>query len=149
MTLALPAPVVDDGLDEAGLVDVLAFALADDDGLFVDWDEALAEVVDTRACVGDGLVQLELGVGWGVCWPAPAELVLALGLGLGLGDTDGVFVGLSLGLALGLVLALELVLALAEELAELAVLLPLDDVAGAVAFPVALLGGLVVADVVA
>jgi len=148
MTLALPAPVVD-GLDEAGLVDVLAFALADDDGLFVGLDEALAEVVDTRACVGDGLGQLELCVGWGVFWPAPAELVLALGLGLG--DTAGVVVGLSLGLALGLVLALELVLALAEPLAELAVLLslPPDDVAGAAVVLVALLAGLVEADVVA
>ncbi len=147
--LASRPPVVDDGLDEAdALADALAFVLADD-GLFVGWDEALAGVVDTAACAGadpEG-EQVELGVGWGFFWSAAAELVLALGLG----DTAGVVVGLSLGLTLGLALALELALALAEALAELAVLLslPLDDEAGAVAVPVALLAGLVVVDVVA
>jgi hypothetical protein len=43
-------PVVDDVLDESGALaesDALAFAVADDDGLFVGWDEALAEAVDT------------------------------------------------------------------------------------------------------
>lgn len=148
VTLVAP-PVDDDGFDEADwLAGALVFVLADDGALFLGVAdlvaEAAAEAEDAAASVGAGLVQVEFGVGWSVFLPVPPEVRL----GLGLGETVGV--GVRLGLLLGLTLALELVLALAEVLALALALvvpplpwLPLDDVAGAVVFPVVLLAGLV------
>jgi hypothetical protein len=144
-------PVDDDGFDEA---DLLAFALADDEALFLGVAVALAEaevlaeaeleVEAAATCVGAELVQVAFGVGWIVFLLVPPEV--RLGLGLGLGDAGGVVVGLLLGLGLELVLALGLVLPLAEALALVVpplLWLPLDDVAGAVVLTVLLLGGLV------
>ena len=150
-------PVVDDALDEPdGLADVLAFALdfalADDDGLFVGLDEDLAEAADTWPRVGAELVQLGLGVGWTLFLADPLELGLAPVLALE--DVVGVVGAEPPGLALGVTLSLGLALALPDALElALAVLpllvLPLEDVAGAVVVAVVLLGELVVADVTA
>ena len=92
-------------------------------------------------------MQLELGVGW--------TLFLAdlLGLGLALDDVVGVVGTEPPGLALGVMLALGLALALPDGL-ELAppvplLVLPLEDVAGAVVVAVVLLGELLVVDVTA
>jgi hypothetical protein len=139
-------PVVDDALAES---DALAFAedfaLADCDGLFVGVDEALAEAADTWPCVGAELVQLGLAVGW--------TLFLADLLGLGLApllaleDVVGVVGAEPPGLVLGVMLPLGLALALPDAL-ELALgvlpllVLPLEDVAGAVVATVVLLGEL-------
>ena len=121
------------------------FALADCDGLFVGVgvDEALAEAADTWPRVGAELVQLGLAVGW--------TFFLADLLGLGLAPLlaleDGVGVvgaeppGLALGVTLPLGLALALPDALELALAVLPLLvLPLEDVAGAVVVAVVLLG---------
>jgi hypothetical protein len=119
------------------------FALADCDGLFVGVDEALAEAVDTWPCVGAELVQLGLVVGWRLFL---ADLLgLGLALLLALEDVVGVVgaeppglalgVAFTLGLALGLPDALELALAVLPLL-----VLPLEDVAGAVVVVVVLLG---------
>jgi len=131
-------PADDGGFDEADwLADALAFTLGDDDALLLAVADSVAEGDEAAACVraGLGLGQVWFGVGAIVFWP------VAVAVGLELGDTVGV--GVPLGLWLGLTVALGLlVLALAEALA-LVVLpplgLPLDDVAGAVAFPVGLL----------
>jgi uncharacterized low-complexity protein len=158
--------VADEEFDIGGeLVD--AVALADEETLLgetgvvaVDVAEAVpvdvAEAVDVAA--GVVLEQLGSGLGLTPSLPTPSEvvLVLVLVLGLGLGDVWGVVVGVWLGLRLvpGVTLALGLLLALAEALAlELPVLpllaLPLDDVVGAVAVPVALLGELLLVSVTA
>jgi hypothetical protein len=153
--MAVP-PVDDAWFDEADwLADALAFALADDDALafaLADADplvlgeaDVLAAGEDPAVRVGVALVQVAFGVAWIACWCVASDVGLVVGLGLG--DTLGV--GVPLGLALGLTVALGLlVLALAEALAlGLVVLpllwLPLDDAAGAVAFPVLLLAALV------
>jgi hypothetical protein len=140
-------PVVDDALDES---DAVAFALADDEGLFVGLDEALVEAADTWPRVGVELGQLELGVGW--------TLFLADLLGLGLApllaleDVVGVAGAEPPGLALGVTLPLGLALALPDAL-ELAfavlplLVLPLEDVAGAVVVAVVLLGELLLVGV--
>jgi uncharacterized low-complexity protein len=158
--------VADEEFDIGGeLVD--AVALADEETLLgetgvvaVDVAEAVpvdvAEAVDVAA--GVVLEQLGSGLGLTPSLPTPSEVVLVvvLVLGLGLGDVWGVVVGVWLGLRLvpGVTLALGLLLALAEALAlELPVLpllaLPLDDVVGAVAVPVALLGELLLVSVTA
>jgi hypothetical protein len=138
--------VDDDGFDEADwLADALAFALADADALCLGAADVLLEDEDTTAAwAGPVLVQVESGVGWIVLFPVPPELGLVLGLGLS--DTVAVVVGVPPGLSLGLTLGLGLGLAdaLALELAALPLLwLPLDDVASAVTFSVALLAALV------
>ena len=148
-------PVVDDVLDESdALADVLAFAvdfaLADDDGLFVGLDEDLVAAVDTWPRVGAELVQLGLGVGWTLFLADPLELGLAPVLALE--DVVGVVGTEPPGLALGVTLSLGLALALPDALElALAVLpllvLPLEDVAGAVVVAVVLLGELLVVDV--
>jgi hypothetical protein len=140
-------PVVDDALDECdALADVPAFvvdfALADDDGLFVGVDEA----VDTWACAEAEFEQLELAVGW------PLFLADLLGLGLVLEDVVGVADTEPPGLALGVTLPLGLELALPDGLVlALMVLpllvLPLEDVAGAVVVAVVLLGELLLVGV--
>jgi hypothetical protein len=133
-------PVVDDEPDESdALADVLAFtvdfALADDDGLFVGLDEDLVAAVDTWPRVGAELVQLGVAVGWTLFLADPLELGLAPVLALE--DVAGVAGAEPPGLALGATVPLGLALALpdAPELA-LAMLpllvLPLEDVAGAV-----------------
>ncbi len=145
-------PVVDDALDEPdALADVLAFALdfalADDDGLFAGVDEDLVAAVDTWPRVGTELEQLGLAVGWTLFLADPLELGLAPVLALedfaGLVGTEppGLALGvtLSLGLALALPDALELALAVLPLL-----VLPLEDVAGAVVVAVVLLGELLV-----
>jgi hypothetical protein len=143
-------PVVDDALDESDALAgvpafVVNFALGDDDALFVGVDEDLVAAVDTWPRVGAELVQFGLGVGW--------MLFLAdlLGLGLALDDVVGVADPEPPGLALGVTLTLGLGLALdALELA-LAVppllVLPLEDVAGAVVVAVVLLGELLLVGV--
>jgi hypothetical protein len=150
-------PVVDEALAESdALADVLAvvvdFALADDDALFVGFDEALVEAVDTWPCPGAGLVQLGLGVAWALFL---ADLLgLGLALVLALADVVGVAVAEPPGLALGVSLPLGLRLALPDGLElSFAVLpllvLPLEDEAGAVVVAVVPLAGLllvVVAD---
>jgi hypothetical protein len=128
-------PAVDE-LDESdALADMLAFtvdfALGDDDGLFVGLDEDLAAAVDTWPRVGAAFVQLGLAAGWTLFLADP------LGLGLALEDAGGVLgaeppglalgVSVPLGLALGLLDALELAPAVLPLL-----VLPLEDVAGAV-----------------
>jgi hypothetical protein len=143
-------PLVDDALDESdALTFGLDFAVGDDDGLFVGLDEALVEAVDTWSR-GAEFVQLGLAVGW---TPFVADL-LGLGLApvLALEDVVGVAGAEPPGLALGVTLPLGLALALpdAPELA-LAVLpllvLPLEDVAGAVVVAVVLLGELLLVGV--
>jgi hypothetical protein len=138
-------PVVDDALAES---DALAFALADDDGLLVGLDEDLVAAADAWPRAGAGLEQLGLAVGWALFL---ADL-LGLGLApvLALEDVMGVADTEPPGLALGVTLPLGLALADALELA-LAVLsllvLPLDDVAGAVVVVVAPLGELLLVGV--
>jgi hypothetical protein len=148
-------PVADAALAEsegpAGVLAlVLDFALGDDDGLRVGLDEDLAAAVDTWPCPGAGLVQLGLGVGWMLFLADPVELGLALLLALDdvVGVTDGEPPGLALGvsLALGLTLALPDALELALAAPPLLVL-PLEDVAGAVVVAVVLLGGLLLVGV--
>jgi hypothetical protein len=145
-------PVVDDEPDESDaladvLADVLAFVLdfalvADDDGLFVGFDEDLVAAEDTWPRVGAELVQLGVAVGWTLFLADPLELGLAPVLALE--DVVGVAVevppGLALGVTLTLGLALALVDALAPELAGLLLWPPLDDVAAAAAVWVTLLG---------
>jgi hypothetical protein len=143
-------PVVDDEPDESDaladvLADVLDFALvADDDGLFVGFDEDLVAAEDTWPRVGAELVQLGVAVGWTLFLADPLELGLAPVLALE--DVVGVAVevppGLALGVTLTLGLALALVDALAPELAGLLLWPPLDDVAAAAAVWVTLLGEL-------
>jgi hypothetical protein len=120
---------------------VLDFALADDDGLVLGLDEDLVAAVDTWPRVGAELVQLGLVVGWRLFLADP------LGLGLALEDVVGVAGAEPPGLALGVTLTLGLALALVDALAlELAVLpllvLPLEDVAGAVVFAIVVPGEL-------
>jgi len=152
VSFALPAP--DDALDEPdGVADVLAFgldfALADDDGLFLGSDEDLAAAVDTWPLVGAKLVQLGLAVGRTLFLADPLELglapVLALEdvVGVAGAEPPGLALGVSLplGLALGLPDAPEPALAVPPLL-----VLPLEDVAGAVVVAVVPLGELVLAD---
>jgi hypothetical protein len=143
-------PVVDEALAESdALVDVVDFALADDDALFVGFDEALVEAVDTWPCPGAALVQLGLGVG-GALFLADL-LGLGLALVLALADVVGVAVAEPPGLALGVSLPLGLRLALPDGLelspAVLLLVLPLEDVAGAVVVAVVPLAGLLLVDV--
>jgi len=144
-------PVVDDDeLDESdaladALAFVLAFALADDDGLLVGLDEDLVAAADPWPRVGAELVQLGLGVGWTLFLADPLELGLAPLLALE--DVVGVAVEVPPGLALGVMLTPGLALALVDALAPELVVLPLlwpplDDVAGAAAVWVTLLGEL-------
>ena len=140
-------PVVDDVLTEFdALAFVLDFALADDDGLFLGVDEDLLAAVDTWPR-GAELVQLGLGVGWTLFLADPLELGLAPVLALE--DVVGVAGAEPPGLALGVTLPLGLALALPDAL-ELALamlpllVLPLEDVAGAVVVAVVLLGELLV-----
>ena len=125
---------------------VVGFALADDDGFFAGLDEA----VDTWACAEAELEQLGLAVG--------RRLFLAdlLGLGLapvlaledvvGVADTEPP--GLALGVRLPLGLALTLAEAVEVALAMLPLLvLPLEDVAGAVVVAVVPLGELLLVGV--
>jgi hypothetical protein len=150
---SLVLPVADAALAESegpdgALALVLAFALADDEALCVGVDEDLAAAVDAWLCAGAGLVQLELGIGWTLFLADPVELGLALVLALD--DVVGVTDGEPPGLALGVSLALGLTLALPDGLElTLAVLLvlPLEDVAGAVVVAVVPLGGSLLADV--
>jgi hypothetical protein len=144
-------PVVDDGLAESdALAGVLAlavdFALADDDGLFVGLDEALAAAVDTWPRVGAALVQLGLAVGWTLFL---ADLLgLELAPVLALEDVVGVVGAAPPGLALGVALPLGLADALELAPAVLPLLvLPLEDVAGAVVVAVVPLGELLLVDV--
>jgi hypothetical protein len=140
-------PVVDDALDESdALAGVLAFALADDDGLFAGLDDA----VDTWACAEAELEQLGRAVGWRLFL---ADLLgRGLALVLALEDVAGVADTEPPGLALGVTLPLGLALALADAL-ELALpvlpllVLPLEDAAGAVVVAVVPLGDLLLAGV--
>ena len=147
-------PAVDDEPDESdALADVLAFtvdfALADDDGLFVGLDEDLVAAADTWPPVGAAL-QLGLAVGWALFLADPLELGLAPVPALE--DVAGVAGAEPPGLALGVSLPLGLALALpdAPELA-FAVLpllvLPLEDLAGAVVVAVVPPGELLLVDV--
>jgi hypothetical protein len=129
-------PVVDDELDESdALAFRVGFALADDDGLFVGLDEDFAAAVDTWPPVGAEFVQFALAVVWALFLADPLELGLAPVLALE--DVAGVAGAEPPGLALGVTLPLGLALALSDAL-ELAlavlplVVLPLEDVAGAV-----------------
>jgi hypothetical protein len=145
-------PVVDDALAEPDpLAFVVGFALADDDGLFVGLDEDLAAAVDTWPRVGAELVQFGLAAGW--------ALFVADLLGLGLAPVPALedFVGVAgaepPGLALGVSVPLGLALALPDApVLAFAVppllVLPLEDVPGAVVFAIVLLGGLVLVCVV-
>jgi hypothetical protein len=143
-------PAVDDEPDESdALADVLAFtvdfALADDDGLFVGLDEDLVAAADTWPPVGPAFGQLGLAVGWALFLADPLELGLAPLLALE--DVVGVAVEVPPGLALGVMLTPGLALALVDALAPELVVLPLlwpplDDVAGAAAVWVTLLGEL-------
>ena len=152
VSFALPA--ADDALDEPdGVADVLTFgldfALADDDGLFLGLDEDLAAAVDTWPLVGAKLVQLGLAAGRTLFLADPLELGLAPVLALE--DVVGVAVAEPPGLALGATLPLGLALGLPDApepaLAVLPLLvLPLEDVAGAVVVAVVPLGELVLAD---
>ena len=142
----------DEELDVAGAV---ALVLAGEDAVLVGEDvaEAVAEpvaepvAVDVAVAVASFacavLVHVGSGVGATVFLPAGSELVLVLVLGSGLGAAVAVVVGVTLGVTLALAVTLGLVLALAEALALAALpsllWLPLDDVSGAVAVPVALL----------
>jgi len=143
-------PVFDEALAESdALADVVGFALADDDALFVGFDEPVVEAVDTWPCRGAGLVQLGLGVGWALFL---ADLLgLGLALVLALADVVGVAVAEPPGLALGVSLPLGLRLALPDGLelspAVLLLVLPLEDVAGAEVVAVVPLAGLLLVDV--
>jgi hypothetical protein len=145
-------PVVDDALAEsdalAFAVDfAVGFAVADDDGPFVGLDEALAEAADTWPR-GAELVQLGLAIGWTLF---VADL-LGLGLAPVLALEDVLGVVEPPGLALGVTLPLGLALALPDA-PELAIavppllVLPLEDVAGAVVLAVVLFGELLLVDV--
>jgi hypothetical protein len=135
-----------DELDESdALADALAFtvdfAVADDDGLFVGLDEDLAAAVDTWPGASGAFVQLGLAAGWTLFLADPLELGLALedaGGVLG-AEPPGLALGatLWLGLALGLLDALELALVVLPLL-----VLPLEDVAGAVVVAVVAPGDL-------
>lgn len=95
-------------------------------------------------------MQLGLGVGWTLFWADPVELGLAPVLALDdvVGVTDGEPPGLALGVSLTLGLRLALPDALELALAALPLLvLPLEDVAGAVVVAVVLLGGLLLVGV--
>ena len=105
--------------------------------------------MDTWPRVGAELVQLGLAAGWTLFLADPLELGLAPVLALE--DVVGVAVaeppGLALGVSLPLGLALGLPDALEPALAVLPLLvLPLEDVAGAVVVAVVPLGELVLAD---
>jgi hypothetical protein len=147
-------PVVDDEWDESdALADVLAFAvdfaLADGDGLFAGVDEDLVAGVDTWLRVGAEL-QLGLAVDGTLSLADLLELGLAPVLALEdvVGDVGTEPPGLALGVRLPLGLALALPDALELALAVLPLLvLPLEDVAGAVVVAVVLLGELLVVDV--
>jgi hypothetical protein len=148
-------PVVDDALDEPdALADVLAFALdfalADDDGLFAGVDEDLVAAVDTWLRVGAELEQIGLAVVWALFLADPLELGLAPVLApedfVGLVGTEPPGLALGVTLSLGLALALPDALELALGVLPLLVL-PLEDVAGAVVVAVVLLGELLVVDV--
>jgi len=153
---SLVLPVTDAALAESegppagALALVLGFALADDEALSAGVDDDLAAAVDTWPCLGAGLVQVGLGIGWALFLADPVELGLAPVLALDdvVGVTDGEPPGLALGvpLALGLTLALpdglELVLAVLPLL-----VLPLEDVAGAVLVAVVPVGESLAADV--
>ena len=147
-------PVVDDALDEPdGLADVLAFvldfALADDDGLFAGVDEDLVAAVDTWPRVGAELEQIGLVVGWTLFLADPLELGLAPVLAredfVGLVGTEPPGLALGVTVPLGLALAPPDALELALTLPLL--VLPLEDVAGAVVVAVVLLDELLVVDV--
>jgi len=144
-------PVVDDELDESdALAFRVGFALADDDGLFVGLDEDFAAGVDTWPPVGAEFVQFALAVVWALFLADPLELGLAPVLALE--DVAGVAGAEPPGLALGVTLPLGLALALSDAL-ELAlavlplVVLPLEDVAGAVVVAVVPPGELLLVDV--
>jgi len=149
-------PVADAALAESegppagALALVLGFALADDEALSVGVDDDLAAAVDTWPCPGDGLAQLGLGAGWTLFLADLVELGLVPVLALDdvVGVTDGEPPGLALGvsLALGLTLALPDGLELALAVLPLLVL-PLEDVAGAVVVAVVRFGESLVADV--
>lgn len=144
-------PVVDDALDEPdALADGLAFALADDDGLFAGVDADLVAAVDTWPRVGAELVQLELAAGWTLFLADPLELGLAPVLApedvVGLVGTEPPGLALGVTLSLGSALALPDALELALTVLPLLVL-PLEGAAGAVVVAVVLLGELLVADV--
>ena len=106
--------------------------------------------VDTWPRVGAELVQLELGVGWTLFLADPLELglapVLALEDVVGVADTEPPGLALGVTLPLGLALALPDALELALAVLPLLVL-PLEDVAGAVVVAVVPLGELLVVDV--
>jgi hypothetical protein len=144
-------PVVDDELDESdALAFAVDFALADDDGLFVGSDEALTGAVDTWPRVGAELMQLGVAVGWALFVADLLGLVLAPVLALE--DVVGVVGTEPPGLALGVMVALGLALAPPDAL-ELApavpplLVLPLEDVAGAVVVTVVPPGELLLVDV--
>ena len=142
-------PVVDDALAESdALADVLAFALADDDGLFVGLDEDLVAAADAWPRDAAGLEQLGLAVGWARFLADLLGLGLAPVLGLedvvGVADTEPP--GLALGVTLPLGLALADALALAFAVLSLLVL-PLADVAGATVVAVVPLGELLLVSV--
>jgi hypothetical protein len=140
-------------LDESdALADVLAFvpefALADDDGLFL--DVALVAAVDTWPPVGAELEQFGLGVAW-TLFPAD-PLGLGLAPVLALEDVVGVAGAEPPGMALGVTLSLGLALAVVDALALALVVLPLlvlplEDVAGAVVAAVVPLGELLLVGV--
>lgn len=150
--VSLVLPVTDAALAESegppadALALVLGFALADDEALAVGVDDDLAAAVDTWSCPGVGLVQLGLGIGWALFLADPVELGLAPVLALDdvVGVTDGEPPGLALGVSLALALpdGLELVLAVLSLL-----VLPLEDVAGALVVAVVPLGESLAADV--
>lgn len=123
---------------------VVGVALAVDDALFV----GVEETVDTRTCAEAEFEQLGLAVGWTLFL---ADL-LGLGLVLALDDVVGVPDTELPGLALEVTLPLGLGLALAGGL-ELALtvlpllVLPLEEVAGAVVVAVVLLGELLLVGV--
>jgi hypothetical protein len=128
-------PAADELEESDALADVLAFmvdfALADDDGLFVGLDEDLAAAGDTWPGASGAFVQLGLAAGWTLFLADPLDL------GLALEDAGGVVgaepPGMALGVTLGLGMALALPDALELALAVLPLLvLPLEDVAGAV-----------------
>jgi len=133
-------PAADELEESDALAGALAFtvdfAVADDDGLFVGLDEDLAAAVDTWPGVGAAFVQVGLAAGWTLFLADP------LGLGLAPEDAGGVVGAEPPGLALGVTLSVGLALGLLDAL-ELApavlplLVLPLEDVAGAVVVAVA------------
>jgi len=148
-------PAVEDEPDESdALADVLAFtvdfALADDDGLFVGLDEDLVAAADAWPPVGAAFEQFGLAAGWALFLADPLELGLAPVLVLE--EVVGVAGAEPPGLALGVTLALGLALALPDAL-ELApavlplLVLPLEDLGGAVVVAVVPPGELLLVDV--